>query len=341
MLYGTCSRGGTNDNGTLFSYNPTTNVFQKLYDFGNSFGIYPEGDLLIDYNEFLIGMTKRGGNNDKGVVFKYSINSGNYQVVSHFDSTNGSYPSSNLLKINHCNEPSQPNLFTNEGFKCIGDSIQINIAINDTLGGASTWNLYAESCQGTLLQSNDSGKFMLPFNNTTKYYVSSAGGCAVMNFCDSIEIDTLDDTVYISATGQLRSNQSNVNYRWFDCNSDSSLINANSQFFTPNTLGSYAVELSSGSCIDTSLCIAVTGLEEFSTNNFSIYPNPTQNQLIIKFNYVYLNETLQIIDISGKVVKTLKIKSLREVVNVSNLHEGIYFVHFIEKNLLRKIIVLR
>ncbi len=52
LIYGVLDMGGSNDYGTLFSYDYNTDTFTKLFDFDNTNGAYPRGGL-IEYNPTL------------------------------------------------------------------------------------------------------------------------------------------------------------------------------------------------------------------------------------------------------------------------------------------------
>jgi uncharacterized repeat protein (TIGR03803 family) len=70
-LYGTTSEGGASNRGVLFSFDPATAVFQKIYDFaGGPDGRYPTGNLTLMSNGKLYGATQLGGANDTGTIFE-------------------------------------------------------------------------------------------------------------------------------------------------------------------------------------------------------------------------------------------------------------------------------
>jgi uncharacterized repeat protein (TIGR03803 family) len=69
-LYGTSSRGGINDKGTVFKVG-TSGTLSILHDFAGapSDGTSPYGDLIVDSAGNLYGTTALGGANDAGTVF--------------------------------------------------------------------------------------------------------------------------------------------------------------------------------------------------------------------------------------------------------------------------------
>jgi uncharacterized repeat protein (TIGR03803 family) len=74
-LYGTCSSGsGDNTNGTLFSYDLSSNTFTILHSFTGSEGdgAYPNTSV-IHQDGILYGITGYGGGNDTGSLFSYIL----------------------------------------------------------------------------------------------------------------------------------------------------------------------------------------------------------------------------------------------------------------------------
>lgn len=89
FLYGMTSRGGVNDEGTIFKIMPDGTNYLKLFDFANTItGRYPTESLISD-GSFFYGMTPDGGANGLGTVFKYSIASP-VPTITNFTPTSGS-----------------------------------------------------------------------------------------------------------------------------------------------------------------------------------------------------------------------------------------------------------
>ena len=89
---------------------------------------------------------------------------------------------------------------------------------------------------------------------------------------------------------------------------------------------------------------STSGIEESTQKNeIIVYPNPVQDIIFIESKYL---GTLELSDISGKILRTWQQKSLSEVIDVSDLKNGIYFLKImVEKNrfssTVKKIIVAR
>jgi len=72
-LFGMTDSGGSLDVGTVFTILPDGSGYQNLFDFtGNQDGSYPYGSLL-HIGTALYGMTRLGGSNGNGVVFKFGV----------------------------------------------------------------------------------------------------------------------------------------------------------------------------------------------------------------------------------------------------------------------------
>lgn len=152
-------------------------------------------------------------------------------------------------------------------------------------------------------------------------------GAYEYNSCGQILIDTS-----INQNGTtLISNQLNANYQWIDCNNSLSPISsAINQSFTAIANGSYAVIVNELGCSDTSSCVDITTAdiyENHSNNSTLIYPNPTSNQLSIVTELEHSEIT--IIDITGKLIMAIKQKT--NIINTSELSDGIYFINLISE----------
>lgn len=87
--------------------------------------------------------------------------------------------------------------------------------------------------------------------------------------------------------------------------------------------------------------INVTSVNDFSSKNeIRIYPNPAKNSLTISFENDN-SSTIQIVDITGKIVLTKKLIKTIERLDISSLQNGMYFIKIQsnEKDFVQKLIV--
>ncbi len=69
-FYGVANDNGANGYGTIFEWDPATNVFTKKYDFNGTAGAYPQNSLRL-MNGKMYGGTAGGGTAGLGVVFEW------------------------------------------------------------------------------------------------------------------------------------------------------------------------------------------------------------------------------------------------------------------------------
>lgn len=96
-LYGMTSFGGNLNVGVIFSFDPSSSTYTKLYDFDNTTGANPEGSLLQTSDGKMYGMTTQGGANNLGVIFSFDPLSNSFAVLKNFDDVNGAIPTGNLV----------------------------------------------------------------------------------------------------------------------------------------------------------------------------------------------------------------------------------------------------
>jgi uncharacterized repeat protein (TIGR03803 family) len=106
MFYGMASGSGTNSNGNIFKYNPSTGIYTNLVDFtgtsGSYIGLNPMGTLIQATDGDLYGMTGKGGTGGLGNIFKYNPVTGIFVNLINFSGNsipyNGGYPFGNLIQ---------------------------------------------------------------------------------------------------------------------------------------------------------------------------------------------------------------------------------------------------
>lgn len=75
-------------------------------------------------------------------------------------------------------------------------------------------------------------------------------------------------------------------------------------------------------------CAATVGVEDFDSNSYKVYPNPTNGRLFIKTSKNYGQVTLTITDINGRLVLSKKTELFNQVeIDVNNLQTGIYILN--------------
>lgn len=171
-----------------------------------------------------------------------------------------------------------------------------------------------------------SGTWSPAVNNTsttTYTFTPSSGQCAqnaamtvVVNTVNTT-VNTLGITLTAAATGAV--------YQWIDCATGQPITGATNATFTPAQNGSYAVLVTQNNCSDTSNCIVIStvGVEALVQNGWNIYPNPVNDQLVIEAEEP---AEIEVIDMTGKIVQSERLKSGKNALNVSLLTRGVYLI---------------
>ena len=181
-------------------------------------------------------------------------------------------------------------------------------------------------------------------NNTTATF-NLIGGAA--NSCDSlVTLDLTINPINITITNTsltLTANQTGATYQWLDCdNGNVAIPSETSQSYTSTTNGNYAVEVSLGSCVDTSACenILIVGINEnILGETISIYPNPTSGVATINLGTIK-EATITILNITGEELYNInQINESQVEVSLSDYSKGIYFIK-IQSNNQQKVVKL-
>ena len=88
-LYGMTSSGGANGSGTLYTIGTDGTGYRLLHSFAAKDGDQPHGVLAFDSRGRLLGMTRKdgtpqGGGKGGGVIFRFDVASGTYDVLHTF-----------------------------------------------------------------------------------------------------------------------------------------------------------------------------------------------------------------------------------------------------------------
>jgi len=95
-LYGFARDGGNNGFGTIFTFDPSTEVFSTVNHFDSINGSSPQGGPFI-LNGKIYGVTAHGGANNEGTLFEFDIATSTLTKKLDFDSAlTGSFPKGTL-----------------------------------------------------------------------------------------------------------------------------------------------------------------------------------------------------------------------------------------------------
>ena len=174
--------------------------------------------------------------------------------------------------------------------------------------------------------------------NATGVYtdvLTGSNGCDSTVTTDLTIEQAIDVTVDNSLAPTLSANQTGATYQWLDCDNGNVIIpSETAQSFTATVNGNYAVEITVGSCVDTSACenISTVGVKETANDVVSIYPNPTSGMVNINLGSNNSSVNYSITSIEGKVVETGKTSTNNIMVDLSKEGNGVYFVKINTEN---------
>lgn len=166
-------------------------------------------------------------------------------------------------------------------------------------------------------------------NNIATFVLTNDEGCDSTVTLD-LTITSVDPTTTVS-NETITANYSGGTYQWIDCDDNNNPISgAVNQSFTPQSSGSYAVIISDNNCAVTSDCeeINFASINDFKNHEIVVYPNPNNGEFFIEVNEASL---LEIIDVTGKVVKITDLKSGNNKIQLPRQSNGLYLLK-IKKN---------
>jgi hypothetical protein len=137
----------------------------------------------------------------------------------------------------------------------------------------------------------------------------------------------VDNSVTVNSNS-LTANQLNAtSYQWYDCDTNLPMANETNRTFVPSANGLYRVEVTNAGCTENSDCFifATLGLENFSPDEVTIYPNPTSTNITVSVPENH-NFKLDIKTVSGKTVLSKNSLKTNTTIDISELSSGVYFV---------------
>ncbi|MGJ8661020.1 MAG: T9SS type A sorting domain-containing protein, partial [Bacteroidota bacterium] len=184
--------------------------------------------------------------------------------------------------------------------------------------------LYISSCQEYV---SPSGNYIW---NTTGVYsdiITNAIGCDSI-ITINLQIDEISTIVNQVTPTILSVNPQPGSFQWLDCyNGMMPISAATSQIYTATVNGSYAVEISNGTCLDTSACYTVNslGVNKRDILSFQIIPNPATDYFEIIHNFKELI-SIELFDALGRQVGYWKNIKNGQKIDLSYLKSGVYTV---------------
>lgn len=187
-----------------------------------------------------------------------------------------------------------------------------------------------DNCDGAVTGTTDVSLPVTATTDVTWTFTDASGNSSTQ--LQRVIVNALDTEVTLEGI-TLTARQTGVTYQWLDCNNGNTPIpGAVGRTFTASQDGSYAVQLTSGDCVEVSDCVEVlvTNLDDPAGSlPVTVYPNPAADQLKIDLSaFGTSSPTLRLSGMDG--TELLKLRDIRQriiTLDVSGLAEGTYLVH--------------
>jgi len=220
--------------------------------------------------------------------------------------------------------PTGTEVFNNIGTNNCDSTVTVNLTLLPELTGSITQSI----CYGDSIVVNGT-----TYNSTVTGATETFNNIGVNN-CDSIvtinlTVEPAIDLTITNSSPILTANQNGANYQWLDCDNGNVFIpTETNQSFTAIANGNYAVEITVGSCVDTSACenISTVSIIEEASNVISIYPNPTNGMVNINFGDNNSLKNYTIYSLEGKIIETGNTDLDAITIDLSKESNGVYLV---------------
>ena len=301
FYYGLTTLGGTNNLGVIFKIKSDGTGYTKLLDFAGVLnGGKPTGTLFYD-GTFLYGLTRLGGVNNLGTIFKIKSDGTGYTKLLDFDgSSNGSQPCGSLISdgtflYGMTNQGGLNNVGVVFKIKTDGTGYTKLLDFNGSQNGAAPHGAFISD--GTFL-----------------YGTTSAGGANNLGLVFKIKRDGTAYTKMLDFAGTTNGSQPLGSLF-----SDGTFLYGTTSQGGANNMGT-VFKLGINTFVD-----GIT--ENKIESEITIFPNPFSQQTCVNTKINFKNATLTIYNSNGLVVRQLKNNFDQTVIlSRGNLPNGVYFI---------------
>lgn len=182
-----------------------------------------------------------------------------------------------------------------------------------------------DNCVGTITGTPDVSFPITASGTTSITWTYDDGNGNTSTQTQNVIITPIDNNATQVDPITLSADASGYNYQWIDCsNGNVPILGETAQTFVATDNGSYAVEISNGTCSVTSDCIVVDelGLDEKETSLITVYPNPAEKHITIESDSQIVSVT--ILNALGQSVKILDNVQLSKIEILLPRQTGVY-----------------
>lgn len=206
----------------------------------------------------------------------------------------------------------------------------VNAGADQTICSGESVTLNGEGAVSYIWTGGVSNNVAFAPASTATYTVTGTGvnGCENTDQVTVVVNATPVATISVVNDITLAASPAGMNYQWINCASGTDAPNGSTANFTAIANGSYAVIVTSAEgCSDQSDCeiIDAVGLDQLTTIEMSVQPNPTAGELTVNMPSE-LTAQAQVFDAQGKLVIDNAAVSNGSVLNLSNMTTGVYMV---------------
>ena len=139
-------------------------------------------------------------------------------------------------------------------------------------------------------------------------------------------------TVETTISGKtITAKQSGAIYKWINCSTGLEILNQTQQSYTSTyDNGLFMLKVKLGKCLDSSKCIPIISNNIISNNSiddFTIFPNPSQDILYIKFSNLSTSKSIKIYNQVGQIKYAKSISSKKETeIDLKEFSSGVYYI---------------
>jgi len=366
-LYGMTNDGGSSTYctfgcGAIFKISPSGTGYTNLNNFGVSYGLYPNGNLISD-GTYLYGMAPNGGSGacagypGCGIIFKILPNGTGFDTLKVFNSATGLNPLGSLIYDGTYLYGMTKNGGTNDSgvvFKIKPDGSSFDTLLNfNGINGAIPYGslifdgiyLYGMTYGGG---ANHLGAIFKIMPNGTGY-VKLLDFAGVTNGSNPYGDLVSDGTCLYGTTTRGGTQDRGILFKImpdgtgydtlhvFGKGTDGKSPDNGALLLVSGCLyGATAVGGSNNEGTIFSYCLTGAGMNQLADNSrqLSVYPNPANEIINLTISQFYNSamNTIRIYNMMGECVKQVLINGNQISINIADFNAGVYFIKVTDTN---------